>query len=55
LEKAMARKKWMPPIADQDIPEMRAYGRTIVDTGRPQGSGAGLTIPTEDPARGGQQ
>jgi alkanesulfonate monooxygenase SsuD/methylene tetrahydromethanopterin reductase-like flavin-dependent oxidoreductase (luciferase family) len=51
LEAAMKRKKLMPALADQDIPELRAYGRTIVDTGPPQGQGAGLTIPREDPAR----
>jgi len=41
---AMGRKKFMPALADGDIPEFRAFGRTVV-SGR-QGEGAGLSIPT---------
>ena len=49
LEAAMKRKTFMPPLRDEEIPEFRAYGRNIVDTGSQQGSGAGLSIPTEAP------
>ena len=49
LEAAMKRKSVMPPLRDEEIPEFRAYGRNIVDTGSQQGSGAGLSIPTEAP------
>jgi alkanesulfonate monooxygenase SsuD/methylene tetrahydromethanopterin reductase-like flavin-dependent oxidoreductase (luciferase family) len=33
LEQAMARKKWMPPLADREIPELQAYGRNISTAG----------------------
>jgi alkanesulfonate monooxygenase SsuD/methylene tetrahydromethanopterin reductase-like flavin-dependent oxidoreductase (luciferase family) len=32
LEAAMARKKWMRPLADSEIPEYQAYGRNIAAT-----------------------
>jgi hypothetical protein len=50
LEQAMQRKQVMPPIADDDIPNVHSYGRNIVDAQSTQGRGAGLTIPTQDPA-----
>jgi alkanesulfonate monooxygenase SsuD/methylene tetrahydromethanopterin reductase-like flavin-dependent oxidoreductase (luciferase family) len=50
LEQAMQRKQVMPPIADKDIPDVHSYGRNIVDPASTPGRGAGLTIPTEDPA-----
>jgi alkanesulfonate monooxygenase SsuD/methylene tetrahydromethanopterin reductase-like flavin-dependent oxidoreductase (luciferase family) len=46
---AMGRKKFMPALADADIPKFSAYGRTIVDPASTQGKGAGLVIPREDP------
>ncbi len=50
LEAALDRKQRMPPIAEQQIPEIKAYGRNIAqDTGVSQ-SGSGLSIPREDPA-----
>jgi len=33
LEKAMARKQKMKPLADDEIPPIVALGRQIVDTG----------------------
>jgi hypothetical protein len=48
---AMGRKKFMAPLADAEIPKFNAYGRTIVDPATPQGKGAGLAIPTQDPRR----
>jgi len=42
---ALARKQFMRAPSDDEIAEFRAYGRTIVDSGRP-GQGAGLQIPT---------
>ena len=47
----MARKQFMPAPSDEEIAEVRAYGRTITEPGRPQGQGAGLAIPTENPAK----
>ncbi len=46
IEAAMKRKKFMAPLADDAIPEFNAYGRVIAETGTPQGTGAGLSIPT---------
>jgi alkanesulfonate monooxygenase SsuD/methylene tetrahydromethanopterin reductase-like flavin-dependent oxidoreductase (luciferase family) len=37
LEQAMARKQWMPPLADREIPELQAYGRNISTTADPRG------------------
>jgi alkanesulfonate monooxygenase SsuD/methylene tetrahydromethanopterin reductase-like flavin-dependent oxidoreductase (luciferase family) len=56
LEKALARKTWMRPLADDEIPELHALGRQIAqqlpefkDTAT-QGSGAsGFTVPLTDP------
>jgi hypothetical protein len=46
----MQRKRVMPPIAEDQIPNVHSYGRNIVDPQSTQGRGAGLTIPTQDPA-----
>jgi alkanesulfonate monooxygenase SsuD/methylene tetrahydromethanopterin reductase-like flavin-dependent oxidoreductase (luciferase family) len=51
IEAAMARKEFMPVPSDEEIAEMRAYGRNIVDPASSQGQGAGLSIPTQDPAK----
>jgi alkanesulfonate monooxygenase SsuD/methylene tetrahydromethanopterin reductase-like flavin-dependent oxidoreductase (luciferase family) len=51
IEAALGRKQFMAPLADDAIPQFGAYGRTIVDPATPQGKGAGLSIPTQDPAR----
>jgi alkanesulfonate monooxygenase SsuD/methylene tetrahydromethanopterin reductase-like flavin-dependent oxidoreductase (luciferase family) len=37
VEAALARKDWMKPLADDEIPEIRAYGRSIAET--PGGGG----------------
>jgi alkanesulfonate monooxygenase SsuD/methylene tetrahydromethanopterin reductase-like flavin-dependent oxidoreductase (luciferase family) len=57
LEKALARKQWMQPLADDEIPEMHALGRRIVEQ-LPQDekaasarSGSGLSVPLADPAK----
>jgi alkanesulfonate monooxygenase SsuD/methylene tetrahydromethanopterin reductase-like flavin-dependent oxidoreductase (luciferase family) len=49
IERALARKQFMRTPTDDEIATFQAYGRVIVDTGRPQGQGAGLHIPTEQP------
>jgi alkanesulfonate monooxygenase SsuD/methylene tetrahydromethanopterin reductase-like flavin-dependent oxidoreductase (luciferase family) len=55
LEKAMARKKWMKPLEDDEIPELIALGRQIVEQMKPgadavAGRTGGLTVPLKDPA-----
>ena len=56
LERALARKQWMPALADDEIPEVVALGRQIVQqlpkeqrTAR-LGHVGGLAVPLEDPA-----
>ena len=45
LEAAMRRKKFMPPIADEEIPAVRSYGRNISAT--PASTpGAGIPVPS---------
>ena len=51
VERAMARKQFMLAPADANIPEFRAYGRVIPESGGKQGQGAGLQIPTENPLK----
>jgi hypothetical protein len=51
IEAALARKQFMPAPSDDEITDVRAYGRTISDPGRPQGQGAGLAIPSENPVK----
>jgi alkanesulfonate monooxygenase SsuD/methylene tetrahydromethanopterin reductase-like flavin-dependent oxidoreductase (luciferase family) len=48
IEAALARKQFLPAIADRDIPPLHAYGRNIV-SGQTAGQGAGLAIPTQQP------
>ena len=57
LEKALARKRWMKPLADDEIPELEALGRQVIAQaeaeGQPIGQGAsasGISVPLEDPA-----
>ena len=49
IEAALGRKKWMRPLADHEIPTFPAYGRKVEAPTRPQGTGAGLSIPRELP------
>jgi alkanesulfonate monooxygenase SsuD/methylene tetrahydromethanopterin reductase-like flavin-dependent oxidoreductase (luciferase family) len=49
IEAALGRKKRMPALDDSAIPTFPTYGREVQDPQRPQGSGAGLNIPREDP------
>ncbi len=39
LEQAMARKRWMEPIAEEEIPRVEAFGRNIAETAQGQGGG----------------
>ncbi len=57
VERAMKRKQWMRPLADNEIPEIHALGRRIVEQ-LPQDekvasarSGSGLSVPLTDPAK----
>ncbi len=57
LERAMQRKKWMRPLEDDEIPELVALGRQIVEQMQSQesspgfGRSGGLTVPLEDPVK----
>ena len=56
IEKAMARKQYMRPIADDDIPVVEALGRQIVQQAPPGQTTADfgrgtLSVPLIDPAR----
>ncbi|MCZ6785177.1 MAG: LLM class flavin-dependent oxidoreductase [Proteobacteria bacterium] len=54
IEQALARKQWMRPLEDDEIPELVALGRQIVqemkegDTAATRASGIG--VPLEDPS-----
>ncbi|MEE8557529.1 MAG: LLM class flavin-dependent oxidoreductase [Myxococcota bacterium] len=37
LEQAMARKRWMEPIAEEEIPRVEAFGRSIAETAQAEG------------------
>ncbi len=56
IEQAMSRKEWMKPLADDEIPEMVALGRSIVEQMKPAertadfGRSGGLAVPLHDPA-----
>ncbi len=57
LERAMERKTFMRPLADDEIPEIEALGRQVVQQ-MPAGedeeamrSGSGLTVPLRDPLK----
>jgi len=56
VEAALARKQWMRPLADDEIPEIEALGRQVVaqmpEADRKGGtfqSGSGLSVPLSDP------
>jgi hypothetical protein len=51
FEKAMGRKKFMPAPSDEEIPELNAYGRDIVEREgvEEQARGGSFAIPREDP------
>ncbi|MDJ0852851.1 MAG: LLM class flavin-dependent oxidoreductase [Myxococcota bacterium] len=56
IEKALQRKEWMPALADDDIPEIHALGREVVQQmpeeergGEAYRTGSGLTVPLSDP------
>jgi len=47
---AIGRKRFMPALAESEIPEFKSYNRGITDPGSsPQPSGSGLHVPREDP------
>ncbi len=56
FEAALARKQWMKPLTDDEIPEVPALGRQIVqqlpEEQRKEtfASGSGLSVPLTDPA-----
>jgi alkanesulfonate monooxygenase SsuD/methylene tetrahydromethanopterin reductase-like flavin-dependent oxidoreductase (luciferase family) len=56
VEAALARKPWPRPLADEEIPEIHALGRQIVQQLPPDRaeetfqSGSGLSVPLRDPA-----
>jgi alkanesulfonate monooxygenase SsuD/methylene tetrahydromethanopterin reductase-like flavin-dependent oxidoreductase (luciferase family) len=55
LEQALARKDWMRPLSDDEIPELQALGRQIVEQTpdvAAAGSSSGLSIPLRDPLSG---
>ena len=57
MERALARKQWLPPLAEDQIPEIEALGRQVVEqlpeqerkTGTALQSGSGLAVPLSDP------
>jgi alkanesulfonate monooxygenase SsuD/methylene tetrahydromethanopterin reductase-like flavin-dependent oxidoreductase (luciferase family) len=51
IEKALVRKKFMPALSDDEIPELTAYGRDIVEREgvEEQARGGSFSIPTQDP------
>ncbi len=56
IQKALERKKFMPAISDEEIPELAAYGRDIVEREGvdQQARGGSFAIPTEDPNAAGR-
>ena len=49
---ALGRKSFMPPLAESEIPEFKAYNRAITDPGassQTPAAGSGLNVPREDP------
>ena len=40
IERALARKQWMAPLSDEEIPEMLALGRQVAETSESGDSGA---------------
>jgi hypothetical protein len=54
IEAALARKKYMAPIADADIPVVEAFGRKGANVGVAQAStfadrGGAISVPRVDP------
>ncbi len=51
IEQALKRKKYMRPLEDDEIPEMRAYGRDIVEREgiEQQARGGPFSVPLDDP------
>jgi alkanesulfonate monooxygenase SsuD/methylene tetrahydromethanopterin reductase-like flavin-dependent oxidoreductase (luciferase family) len=53
VEAALARKSWMKPLSDAEIPEIHALGRQIVEPGMEDAevadTGGGLSVPLRDP------
>jgi len=55
IEAALKRKTWIAPLPEAQIPNIPAYGRTVVAGGPVGGAlaarrGGGIQIPTEDPS-----
>jgi hypothetical protein len=51
LEKAMARKQWMRALSDDEIPDVHALGRQIVEQLPPDADrGGSIAVPLSDPA-----
>ena len=56
IEKALQRKQWMQPLKDEEIPEIHALGRQIVEQLPEEEqeatyqSASGLAVPIKDPA-----
>ena len=53
LEAAMARKRWLAPLSEAEVPEVVAYGRQIAETDRPSSVGGG-SIPLPPPGSFGR-
>ncbi len=51
IKKALERKDFMPPLSDDEIPDIGAYGRDIVEREGvdEQARGGSFSIQTEDP------
>jgi len=53
VERALARKQWMPALEDEEIPTIPALGRQIVEQdpaeAKAASSGSGLHVPIRDP------
>ncbi len=54
LEEAMQRKQWMRPLDDEEIPEMVALGRQILEQMQSQESGEGGKGAEGDPSQRGR-
>ncbi len=55
VDAALARKEYLAPLADAEIPEIHALGRQIVETETEEevaSSGSGLSVPLRDPSAG---
>jgi alkanesulfonate monooxygenase SsuD/methylene tetrahydromethanopterin reductase-like flavin-dependent oxidoreductase (luciferase family) len=50
IEQAMKRKQWMQALPDDQIPDIKAYGRTVAEeTPQPGSGGRGVSIPLTNP------